>query len=145
MVAAPAEDRYYDLPELPGYMSVAQACKLFKLSKQGMYYRIFDLGQFRTVYRVGGGREEEGERRERPFLLLVKDEVMRVYREEQEAQGNEQSAREKREALNQFHRRVKDWGLANDWTQSRISPKGRPHEALVRAYEKAHPKDRRPA
>lgn len=137
MIATKKELDFRDLPELPGYMGFAEAAKLFGLSKQGMYYRAFDLKQF-LVYRVGGNYGE------RPFYLLVRAEVERVFREERD-QGEQQDAvMSLRDRTNAFNRRVKDWGSKHGWARTRINVKGRPHYELVDAYLKAHPEDAKP-
>lgn len=139
-MTAKADHHFSDLPELPGYMSIAEAAKLFGLTRQGIYYRAFTAKKFGTVYRVGGGTDSG----ERPFLLLARAEVDRVLREEAQQVAHQAALVTPEERLNAFHRRVKEWGLWSNWTRTRISTKGRPHHELVAAYEQAHPNDRRP-
>src|SRR3954468_18263042 len=76
-----------DIPELPYYISVAQAAKMFGLSKVSMYYKIYTQRAFQNVFRIGGNPEDPAGSNERPFLLLLKSEVHEVLKAEIEAQN----------------------------------------------------------
>ena len=132
-----------EIPELPGYMSVTQAAKAFGVTKQGMYWRIYDAQMFKAVCRVGGNEEDE-----RPFLLLSINEVeqlLRAEREQTPEQAEAQAKREHAHRVNEWHKRVKAWGRQTGFNDGRIAAQGRPPKALVDAYLSAHPDDSKPA
>jgi len=131
-----------DIPELPHYMSVAQAAQLFGISKTSMYYKIYDQQKFKEVYRVGGDPEDEHGINERPFLLIRRSEVLAI----KEAEDKENASVEQEtpaQRLNSWNRRVKEWGRRVG-TFGEIFEKGRPTHELIEAYQQAHPNDPRP-
>lgn len=129
-----------DIPELPHYISVAQAAAVFGISKTSVYYMIYDQGLFEVVYRIGGDPEDPSGLNERPFLLLLKAEVSRVKKAKDAAA---QAGPPLLVRVKEWNRRVKEWGKENGFGPS--SPAGRPNRLLVAAYNENHPDDPRPA
>lgn len=125
-----------DIPLLPRYISVAQAARIFGMSKPGIYDKIYKQRKFDVVFRVGD--DEYGDR---PFLLLLKDEVLAVKKHEDEIAAMPPPLTALVSAWNQ---RVKDWGRQSDMDGFRVNPKGPPNARLVEAYLNSNPRDPRP-
>lgn len=122
------------VPELPGYVSVAVAAEMLGQSKPSVYYRMFTQGHFKVIFRVDCAKE-------RPLYLLLKTEVEQVI--EREAREAEQKAIGHAQALANGlgrNRRIKAWGHESGWPGF-IHTKGAPSRELVCAYEAAHPDD----
>lgn len=122
-----------DIPEFPDYVTVAQAARILGISTVSVYYKIYTQRSLRDVFRVGDFED-------RPFLLLNKQEVIKVA--EQERQPVEQTPEA---LLNAWNRRVKEWARHNaDVDPATIRERGRPRQELVDRYLAAHPEDPRP-
>lgn len=125
-----------DIPELPGYISVSRVAAKFGMTKASIYYKIYEQGAFRHVYKVTGSDDDQ-----RPVLLLLESEVEQVYRAEKERE-NYVPLRERTHAWN---KRVKQWGRDSKWGGGvPIHAAGQAHRDLQLAYVKAHPDDPRP-
>jgi hypothetical protein len=123
-----------DLPELPHYVTVAQAAKLLDISKTSVFYDIYVSRKLREAFRVGD--EEDGDR---PVVLLMRSEVEMLAKQ---LQAPPVKTLEQLQA--DWNRRVKDWGTESGWMRFRISDKGRPRKELVEDYLAVHPNDPRP-
>lgn len=123
-----------DLPELPGYVSVAQAANILGMAKTSVFYNIYTTRLLNQVFRVGN--VEEGER---PFILLLKTHVEQVAKK-----LNSLPEPTCEQLLAEWNQRVKQWGLTSGWDKFRISEKGVPRRELVADYLKDHPEDARP-
>lgn len=123
-----------DLPELPGYVSVAQAAKILGMAKTSVFYNIYTTGILRQVFRVGDEKEEE-----RPFILLLEADVKRVAEQRLAVPAPTYEG-----LLAEWNQRVKGWGASSGWDKFRISEKGVPRRELVQDYLKDHPEDTRP-
>jgi hypothetical protein len=123
------------IPQIPGYLSVAQAAEIFGYAKESIFYKIYRQRAFNHVYRVGDTSPGS-----RPVLVLLEAEVREVKAREDAASTEEPF----KSRLRSWNRRVKQWGVDNNWTQNVIHKSGQPHIDLQAAYEKAHPDDLRP-
>lgn len=128
--------RSEDFPELPGYLTVAAVAKLFDITKESIFWRIYHMKTFKKVYRIGSKEETK-----RPVIVLDEAEVMEVLARERHLVPEPESDKQE---LIAWHRRVKDWARANNWTQTPIQPQGRPAHAMIIAYVAANPADPRP-
>jgi hypothetical protein len=132
-----------DIPELPGYVSVSRAAAIFGFSKPSIYYKIYEQGSFRHVYRIKGADDET-----RPVLVLLESEVLAVKEAEDAAAmpvGEADLPYAKR--LTRWHRRVKKWGLdaaTGSAVAQSINYRGFPTLQLQAAYLAAHPEDPKP-
>lgn len=124
-----------DIPEMPGYISVARAARIFDMTKASIYYKIYEQEKFKHVYRLGGGDEES-----RPVLLLLESEVRQVAAREAE----EAAVVPLKDRLNAWNKRVKDWGRRTGWSATEIHVAGQPDLKLQAAYLAATPQDVRP-
>src|SRR3954469_18984974 len=125
-----------DIPELPGYISVARAARIFDMTKASIYYKIYEQEKFKHVYRLGGVDEES-----RPVLMLLESEVRQVAK----AELDEADIVPLKERLNAWNKRVKQWGRETGWTATEIHVAGQPDLKLQGAYSAANPGDARPA
>lgn len=122
----------WDFPEVPGYMTVAQVAKLYGVSKENVYYKIYTQRRFRKVFRVGKNRNETT----RPVLLLDEAEVRAMHARETAVSYDKQ--------LLEYNRRVKEWARRTGWRSRTGTPthlNGPPHRELVEAYTAANPQD----
>lgn len=124
-----------EIPELPGYMTVATVARIFGIEKESVFYKIYEQGAFQHVYKVGPPEETR-----RPVLLLLESEVRRVFSTERASVPMHTS----RTLLKEWNKRVKAWGRETGWTETPIADAGRPPKALVQAYLEANPEDTRP-
>lgn len=125
-----------DVPELAGYLTVAQVVEKYGVNKQTVYYWIFNQMAFRSVCKVTKGGDSK-----RPVLLLATSEVEKVLAKRAEVQNKPPDYKE---LLRRWNKRVKDWARNEGWTQTLISVTGPPNRLMVEAYMKEHPDDPRP-
>lgn len=134
-----------DVPELPGYLTVAAVAEMYQIHKGTVYYMIFKSRRFRTVFKVTKGMSSQGEKDKRPLLLLDEREVKQVFAQKAEdATLNGSTDPQLKAKLTAWNKRVKQWGRDNGWTETPIAISGPPQIQLIEAYLKAHPEDRKP-
>jgi len=129
-----------DLPELPGYTTAGALADRFGVSKETIYYLVYDKKALNRVCKISKGVEGG-----RPLMLIEErhgDEVMRARVRELEEKGKSTGTPEQ---LRDWNRRVKDWGRETNWQLTQIRDSGQPGIALQRSYLEAHPDDPRPA
>lgn len=128
-----------EIPELPGYLPVAAISARYGVHKGTIYYMIYHQRLFRHVYKISTGVDDK-----RPLLLILEQEVDAVFaaRVQSAATVKNLSAAQ---LLQQWNRRVKQWGTDQGWTDTRIFPSGPPNKALVEAYLADNPEDPSPA
>lgn len=127
-----------DIPELPGYLTVAAVSERYGIHKGTVFYMIYNSRRFENVYKVSKGKTN-GTEDQRPLLLLLEEEVKTVMADRgltEQAGPNS--------TLAAWNRRVKDWARSIGWTQTPIEVKGPPQRALVAEYLKANPDDIKP-
>lgn len=129
-----------DLPELPGYVTVGALAERFGVSKETVYYLLYDKKSITRAYKISKGVEGN-----RPLILIEErqgEEVMVARAKELEEKGRMLATPHQ---LRDWNRRVKDWGRENNWTLTVIRASGQPGIELQRAYLQAHPEDPKPA
>lgn len=134
-----------DIPELPGYLTVAAISAKYKVHKGTVFYAIMYQGLFPegTVYKVGKGKgDAEGERNGRPLILVEEKQADKVFTER--AETLKKITPEYTNHLVEWNRRVKEWGHEIGWNETPIRVMGPPTQQLVAAYLGAHPDDPRP-
>lgn len=124
-----------DVPLLPHYITVAQAARLLNMTKTSVFYNIKITRRLREVFRIGD--EDEGDR---PVVLILRQEVENLAAELAQEPGKAYD-----QLLNDWNRRVKQWGFDTGWDKFRISEKGIPRKELSDDYLAVHPDDTRPA
>jgi hypothetical protein len=125
-----------EIPDLPGYLSVAQVVERYGINKQTVYYMIFSQRAFKRVFKISRGSDAK-----RVVLMLNEAEVASVMQQREE-RGHRPPSR--KAALRDWTYRVKQWGWDNKWTATPIAKSGPPTRQLVDAYLQAHPDDPRP-
>lgn len=127
-----------DVPEIPGYSTVAAVGEKYGLSKGAIYNLVFSQLAFKFVYKItkGGSGDEK-----RPLIMLLDQEVDRYFADKQVVSVSDREIASKRVA---WRKRVKDWGRQIGWDKTLIAVSGPPHTSLVAAYEAEHPDDRMP-
>lgn len=125
-----------EFPALPDLMTVAQAAKLFGLTKTAMYHRIHNMNQFKNVWSLGDPDNE------RQIIVLLRDEVEKVKAEEDYLAEYAATHLPYEQRLNEWTRRVKQWGRDQGSFDVRLN--GHASGELVSAYLRVHPDDTRP-
>lgn len=123
-----------DIPDLPGYMTVAQVAFLFNVSRFTVYDDIYVKRRFKKVFRAGKP-EDTG----RPMLLLDETEVREQYEQSQQLSP--------KQAFRAWNLRVKTWANESGWAQRNglvVSPRGEAQLKMVFAYVDEHPDDPNP-
>lgn len=142
--------RSEDIPELPGYLTVATVAKMFGMRKESIFHKIYEQKSFQHVYRIGGkvtfkgldGKVRvEDDVSQRPIIVLLESEVMRVFQQEMDSAS---AKPEPSNDLTLWNKRVKQWGRDTGWAEAPIQVNGRPPLKLVKAYLAANPADPRP-
>lgn len=138
-----------DIPELPGYMTLAAIAAKYKVDKGTVRYMILAQNAFKTVCKVTKGGLQEDDKDKRPLLLISSAEVEEVFAERKKLNDQLKQQRllnpGRSEDVIAWNRRVKEWGRSIGWTQTPISIAGPPNQTLIVAYVKRHPDDVRPA
>jgi hypothetical protein len=129
-----------EIPELPGYMTLAAIAEKYSVSKSTVYYMIMGQRLFRTVVKVTKGSDEAGKGDKRPMLLIKTSEVEKVFAE----RSFRVVTAETSERLKEWNRRIKQWGRTSGWSETAIHVAGAPPRILVDAYLAEHPDDQRP-
>ncbi len=127
-----------DIPELPGYSTVAAVSERYGVVKGTIYHMLFEQGKFKHVYKIrkgGNGGETK------PLLMLLDAEVERVFADRSKLPVNDPELSRRR---TEWSKRVKNWGREVNWTQTPIAVSGPPPAVLVAAYVQANPRDPRP-
>lgn len=125
-----------DLPEVPGYISVARACAIMGIAKSSMFYKIYEQKAFRQVYRLSGEDDDA-----RPTILMVEAEVLAVQRAEAEAVRQLPL----HERVMDWNKRVKAWAAEHtDLWPTRVHAAGPPARELQMLYQQHVPQDPRP-
>jgi hypothetical protein len=128
-----------DIPELPGYTTVAALADKYGVHKGTIYYLLYNKEAFQRPYKVSRGLKDE-----RPLILLEEKNAYEVM----ERRGTELAAQRRvsgsAEELKHWNRRVKNWGREIGWTTTRISESGQAGKLLIEAYLQTHPEDVRP-
>jgi hypothetical protein len=128
-----------DIPELPGYITVAAVADKYGLSKGMVYYLLYTKQAFGRPYKVSRGASDE-----RPLILLDTREVDQIMEGRKAEMIEHDRASAPAEDLRQWNLRVKDWGRSTGWDTTRISVSGQPGKQLVAAYQATHADDPRP-
>lgn len=123
-----------DIPELPGYMTVADIAERYGINKGTVYHMIYESQRFKTVFKISKGGTNQ-----RPMLLVSESEVMKAFAGRTVVTDPQQVVK-----VGEWNKRVKQWGLDTGWTQTPIFPSGPPQISLVEAFVKANPDDVRP-
>jgi hypothetical protein len=126
------------IPELPGYIPVARIAADYGVHKGTIYYMIYHQAAFRHVYKVSTGMDDP-----RPLIVILESEVREVFA------ARERKAKEIRQLtpaqqVQQWNRRVKQWGRDIGWEKTPILLSGPPSVPLVTAYLEEHADDPRP-
>lgn len=128
-----------EIPELPGYITVAALSDKYGVDKGTIYYMLYNGQKFSRPYKVMKGTVDP-----KPLILLDRNDAFKVM----DARAQQQSAKANLPAtaqeLREWNRRVKDWGIETGWTQTRISESGQPSLPLIRAFLEKYPQDVRP-
>lgn len=129
-----------DLPELPGYITVGGLAERYSVTKETIYYLLYDKKVLTRSYKISKGVEGG-----RPLIMIEErqgDEVLQARQKELAEHGKTTGTPEQ---LREWNRRVKDWGRKTDWQLTQIRDSGQPGIALQHAYIEANPDDPRPA
>jgi hypothetical protein len=128
-----------DIPDLPGFSTVAQIAAKWSVHKGTVFYMILHQLAFPegSVYKVSKGKEDQ-----RP-LILVKTDVAN------EIMGRRAETLKKISPtysgdVGAWNRRVKEWGKSVGWTETAIRTMGPPTQLLEDAYVQQFPDDPRP-
>lgn len=124
-----------DIPELPGYMTVAAVSDLYGVNKGTIYYMIYNSRRFKSVVKVSKGLDDQ-----RPMLLLSADEVKKIFDVRENFVPIDPS---RAKDLTIWNRRVKQWGRQVGWGDQ-ILASGPPAIGLVDEYVRQHPQDPKP-
>lgn len=130
-----------EIPELPGYMTLAAIAAKYKVDKGTVRYMILNQNVFSTVCKVTKGGLTDKDKR--PLLLISSGEVEQVFAARAKFKAEQPDPARKQEVI-EWNRRVKQWGRSVGWTQTPISSAGPPNQTLIVAYAKRHPDDPRP-
>lgn len=131
---------YEDMPDLPGYWTVARVSAEYGMSKEGVRNMVWAQKLFPGACKVTWG--EPGDPNPKIILLLPEQEVRKVFARRTAAREQGPSLAKQ---INAWNRRVKDWGRVNSWAQTPIRVSGAPHKLLAEAYLEANPADPRPS
>jgi hypothetical protein len=128
------------IPVMTDYVTVTQAAEILGITRNGVFYKIYDQRIFNTIVRVA---EEDDISREaskrRPVLLIKRWEVEAVAKGELPKRSKSPQLVRK-----EWNRRVKEWGGSTGNPEFRVAPTGAPRAVLIDAYVAAHPEDPRP-
>lgn len=129
-----------EIPELPGYMTVAAIADKYHVHKGTVYYMITNSLSFgpNAVFKASKGTGDD----QRPLLLVRTDAVTRVFAKR--AKDFKPVTDEYATAINDWNRRVKQWGRDSGWTLTPIRTMGPPQHDLMAAYLRENPGDMRP-
>ncbi len=127
-----------DIPELPGYITVAAVAEKYGQSKGAIYNMVYGQVRFKHVFKItkGGNGGDK-----RPLILLMESEVAKVFEDKSKFTVQDPELAAKRAA---WRKRVKEWGRGEGWTETPIAISGPPHAQLVHAYLEANPNDPMP-
>lgn len=128
-----------EIPELPGYITVAALAEKFGVNKSTIYYLLYSVQAFSRPYKIMKGVLDE-----RPLILLDANDANLVMEKRKAGLAVEGAVPRTAKNVTEWNLRVKNWGRETGWTQTRISPAGPPHKALADAYSAQHPQDVRP-
>lgn len=122
------------LPIFPNWITVKSAAKRLGVSTNAIYWRI-NNGDFQDVYRLGEPEQE------RFVILLHEDEVAELAATIKQQKVHEVTYPD---LIREFNRRVKQWARHQPGLSDRVKELGVPHQDLVDAYLRVHPRDPRP-
>lgn len=123
-----------DVPELPGYLGLVRAAARMGVSRQVLYYRMWQTSQFDdAIFQIPG---QEGAR---PGYVLKLEAVEKAVAAEQ-ARAARKAEQGPRQLINERNKRIKIWGHESGWPGP-IHVAGGPSKDLITAYEKSHPED----
>lgn len=128
-----------EIPELPGYITVAALSEMYGVDKGTIYYMLYNSQAFKRAYKVMKGVVDP-----KPLILLDRNEATKVMDARKDRLETRAQVPATAQALRDWNRRVKDWGIETGWTQTRISDSGQPNMPLMQAYLEKHPEDVRP-
>ncbi len=127
-----------DIPELPGYLTVAAVAEKYGVGKGSIYNMVYSQLRFKNVFKItkGGNGGDK-----RPLILLLETEVARVFSDKSQYTVSDPELAARR---SDWRKRVKTWGRADGWNETPIAVSGPPHASLVHAYLQANPDDPMP-
>lgn len=128
-----------DIPELPGYTTVAALASEYGVAKGTIYYLLYTKRAFERPYKVSRGLSDE-----RPLILLEEKNAHEVMKKRGTEMAEHNRVSGNADEVKHWNRRVKNWGREIGWTTTRISDSGQAGKLLVEAYLEAHPEDVRP-
>lgn len=128
-----------EIPELPGYITVAALAERFDVDKSTIYYMLYSVQAFARPYKIMKGVKDE-----RPLILLDATDAVAVMTERVRNLKRDAAVPRTAKNVRSWNLRVKDWGRETGWSQTRISAAGPPHKALADAYLAEHPGDVKP-